>query len=121
MKVLVDTNGLMVPGQHGVDVFDELRRLGYDEFLVPSAVRDEINSLKEKVRGKDRMALAIASGLMARCEIVAAPGSADDVLIILGKQMSVPVFTNDIALRKRLKNEGVRTIFMRSRHKLEME
>ena len=30
MKVLVDTNGLMVPAQHGIDVFEELKRLGYD-------------------------------------------------------------------------------------------
>jgi rRNA-processing protein FCF1 len=121
LKVLVDTNGLMVPGQHGIDVFEELRRLGYDEFLVPSAVKEEIESLKQKVKGKDRMALGIAAGLLARCRIIEAPGSADDVLAALGKQMGVPVFTNDILLRKRLKADGVRSIFMRSRHKLEID
>lgn len=121
MKVLLDTNGLMVPGQHGIDVFEELRRLGYDECLVPSAVRDEIVSLGEKVRGKDRVALSIAAGLLDRCEVIEAPGSADDVLAALARSMSVPVFTNDVALRKRLKKEGVKTIFMRSRHKLEIE
>jgi rRNA-processing protein FCF1 len=67
------------------------------------------------------MALSIARGLLSRCEIIDAPGSADDVLVGLAAQMGVPVFTNDMPLRKRLKNEGVRTIFMRSRHKLEMD
>ncbi|CAJ37171.1 conserved hypothetical protein [Methanocella arvoryzae MRE50] len=121
MKVLIDTNGLMVPGQHGIDVFDELRRLGYDEFLVPSAVKEEVEALKQKVRGKDRLALSIASGLLDRCSVIEAPGSADDVLIALGKRLEAPVFTNDVILRKRLKAEGVRSIFMRSRHKLEMD
>ena len=121
MKVLIDTNGLMVPGQHGIDVFEELRRLGYDEFLVPSAVKEEIEALKQKIKGKDRLALSIAASLMAGCEILEAPGSADDVLIALAKSLSVPVFTNDVLLRKRLKAEGVRSIFMRSRHKLEMD
>lgn len=121
MKVLVDTNGLMVPGQHGIDIFDELRRLGFDEFLVPSAVRDEIVSLREKVTGKDRAALAVATSLLGRCQIIDASGSADDVLERLGKEIDAPVFTNDSELRKRLKMDGIKVIFMRSRHKLEIE
>jgi rRNA-processing protein FCF1 len=118
VKVLVDTNGLMVPAQHGIDVFEELRALGYDECVIPSAVKDELEALKEKVKGNDRVALAVALELSKRCEIAEAPGSADDVLAGLAKTMGAPVFTNDAALRKRLKKEGVKTIFMRSRHKL---
>ena len=121
MKVLVDTNGLMVPVQHGIDVMEELRRLGYDECVVPSAVRDELESLKTKLKGSDRVALAVALELAKRCDIAEAPGSADDVLARLAKEMGAPVFTNDAALRKRLKKEGVKTIFMRSRHTLAVE
>jgi rRNA-processing protein FCF1 len=111
----------MVPAQHGIDVFEELKRLGYDECVVPSAVIDELEGLKAKLRGKDRAALGVAIALAKRCRIVEAPGSADDVLATMAKDMGAAVFTNDVALRKRLKMEGVKTIFMRSRHVLAME
>lgn len=121
MKVLVDTNGLMVPAQHGIDVFEELRALGFDECVIPSAVSDELESLKSKVRGSDRVALAVALELSKRCGVVDAPGNADDVIARLAKEMGAAVFTNDAALRKRLKKDGVKTIFMRSRHMLAVE
>jgi rRNA-processing protein FCF1 len=121
VKVLVDTNGLMVPAQHGIDVFEELRALGYDQCVIPSAVSDELESLKSKVKGSDRVALAVALELSKRCEVVEAPGNADDVIARLAKEMGAAVFTNDAALRKRLKKEGVKTIFMRSRHMLAVE
>ncbi len=121
MKVLVDANGLMVPAQHGIDIFAELRALGYDECVVPSAVRDELEALKTKVRGSDRTALAVALRLLDRCETMEAPGSADDVLARLAKETGAAVLTNDAALRKRLKKEGVKVVFMRGRQKLAVE
>jgi rRNA-processing protein FCF1 len=121
VKVLIDTNGLMVPAQHGIDVFEELKALGYDECLVPTAVIDELEALKKKLRGKDKTALAVAVALAERCTTVESLGSADEVLETLAKEMEVAVFTNDAALRKRLKKEGVKTIFMRSQHTLAME
>jgi rRNA-processing protein FCF1 len=102
VKVLVDTNGLMVPAQHGIDVFEELKRLGYDECVVPSAVIDELEALKSRLRGSDLAALKVA-------------------LAALAKETGSAVFTNDAALRKRLKKEGAKTIFMRSRHMLAVE
>ena len=111
----------MVPAQHGIDIFAELRALGYDECVVPSAVRDELEALKTKVKGDDRAALAVATRLLGRCEVVAAPGSADEAIAGLAKRTGAAVFTNDAALRKRLKREGVKTIFMRGRQKLAVE
>jgi len=121
VKVLVDTNGLLVPAQHGIDVFEELQRLGYDQCVVPSAVLDELEALKTKLRGSDLAALKVALALAQRCAIVEAPGGADDVLAAMAKETGAAVFTNDAALRKRLKKEGVKTIFMRSRHMLAVE
>lgn len=121
MKVIVDTNGLMVQAQFGVDVLDELGRLGYDERIVPSAVLDELEALRKKVKGADKMAVAVAGALAKRCKVVEAPGSADDVIVELAKELDADVFTNDAALRKRLKAQGTRTVFMRSKHKLEAD
>ena len=121
MKVIVDTNGFMVQAQFGVDILDELGRLGYDEFIVPSAVLDELKMLEKKVRGKDKVALAVASALAKRCKAVETAGNADDVIVAQAKRLGADVFTNDAELRKRLKSEGVRTVFMRSKHKLETD
>jgi uncharacterized protein len=121
MKVIVDTNGLMAQAQFGVDVLDELGRLGYDECIVPSAVADELRMLQRKVRGSDRIALAVASALAKRCKGVEAPGNADDVIVELAKKLDADVFTNDGELRKRLRAQGIRTVYMRSKHKLETD
>ncbi len=121
MKVIIDTNGLMVQAQFGVDVLDELGRLGYDEYIVPSAVADELEALRKKVKGADRVAVKVAMALAGRCRGVEAPGKADDVIAGLAKELGADVFTNDIELRKRLKKEGVKTVFMRSKHKLEAD
>jgi rRNA-processing protein FCF1 len=121
LKVIVDTNGLMVQAQFGVDVLDELGRLGYDECIVPSAVTDELEALRKKLKGADKVAVAVAQALANRCKAVEAPGSADDVILGLAKALSADVFTNDAALKKRLKKEGIKTVYMRSRHKLETD
>ncbi len=121
MKVIVDTNGFMVQAQFRVDIMDELGRLGYDECIVPSAVIDELKMLEKKAKGKDKAAVAVATALAKRCRGVEARGSADDVIVGLAKQLDADVFTNDAALRKRLRSEGVKTVFMRSKHKLETD
>ncbi|WP_230742880.1 type II toxin-antitoxin system VapC family toxin [Methanooceanicella nereidis] len=119
--MIIDTNGLMVPAQWGVDIFNELEALGYDEFVTPSAVVEEIEKLKGKVKGRDRTALAIAREMLKKCEIIEAQGFADDVVIEVAKSLNAPVFTNDAGLRARLKKEGIRSIYLRAKHKLAIE
>ncbi len=121
MKVIIDTNGLMAQAQFGVDVLDELGRLGYDECVVPSAVLDELKALQKKAKGADKVAVAVARALAGRCKGVEAPGSADDVIVGLAKKLDADVFTNDAELRKKLKKQGTKTVFMRSKHKLETD
>jgi rRNA-processing protein FCF1 len=121
LKVIVDTNGLMVQAQFGVDVLDELGRLGYDECVLPSAVLDELETLGKKVKGADKVAVTVSLALAKRCRVVEASGNADDVILRLAKELGADVFTNDAGLRKRLKKEGIKTVFMRSKHKLETD
>ena len=84
--MLVDTNGLMVPGQYGIDVFEELRRLGYDEFLCALGRERRARIAEAKSQREGPHGALIANGLLSGCEIIEAPGSADDVLIMLGKR-----------------------------------
>ena len=64
VKVVLDTNALMVPEQFGVDIFSELLRLGYAEWLVPASVLGELRSLATRAdKGKDKIAARVALGL----------------------------------------------------------
>ena len=115
MKVIIDTNGFMIPVQFGVDIFEELKRLGFDEFFVPEAVVFEIEKLIKRERGSNR-----AAAKVARCErITAATGPADDVILRLAKEMEAAVLTNDIGLKRRLAEEGIQTISLRQKNKLD--
>ena len=71
VKVVLDTNALMVPEQFGVDIFSELLRLGYAEWLVPASVLGELRSLAKRAdKGKDKIAARVALGLAEGCNAV---------------------------------------------------
>lgn len=118
MKVIIDTNGLMIPAQFGVDIFEELKRLGYDRFIVPLAVIRELENLGSKLRGKDKTAAKIALSLAQRCETIEATGHADDVIIELATEIGAAVLTNDIGLKKRLESRQVPIICLRQKNRL---
>lgn len=120
MKVIIDTNGLMIPVQFKVDIFTELQRLGYNEFIVPQAVVNELNTLAKKSRGADKTAAKVAMALARRCEIVDATGVADDVIVELASNLGIAVLTNDIELKGRLLRKGITVIYLRQKGRLEI-
>jgi uncharacterized protein len=120
LKVIIDTNGFMIPVQFRVDIFEELKRLGFNEFFVPEAVVFEIEKLIRRERGSNRTAAKVARSMMDRCKrITAATGPADDVILRLAKEMGAAVLTNDIGLKRRLAEEGIQTISLRQKNKLD--
>ena len=119
--VLLDTNALMVPEQFGVDIFAELERLGYYQFLVPTPVLRELRALANLADGKkDRLAAKVALGLAERCEIIEAAGEADQVLLELALKTDAAVFTNDKELKKKLSSRGVTVVHLRQRRYLKI-
>ena len=120
MKVIIDTNGFMIPVQFGVDIFEELKRLGFNEFYVPEAVVFEIEKLIKREKGSDRIAAKVARSMMERCERIAARGPADDVILNLAKKMDAAVLTNDIGLKRRLADAGVQIVSLRQRNRLDL-
>ncbi len=120
MKVIIDTNALMIPVQFNVDIFEELRRLGYDIHLVPTAVINELDILIKNLKGGDRIAAKVARAMADRCEIIQADGHADDVILDLATDLAASVLTNDIGLRKRLDKMDVPVICLRQKNRLEI-
>jgi hypothetical protein len=105
----------MIPFQFGVDIFEELKRLGFNEFFVPEAVVSEIEKLIKRGKGSDKTAAKVAKLMMDRCELIAGKGSADDVILRLAKEMDAAVLTNDVGLKRRLAGTGVQTVSLRQK------
>jgi len=114
MKIILDSNMLMVPGQFNVDIFEELGRLGYTEFIVPKTVLKELNMLKSRYKGKKKASVDVAISLAERCEILEEEGFADDVISKLASK-EVAVATNDKRLIKELRGRGVRVVRLRQK------
>ncbi|WP_321430812.1 DNA-binding protein [uncultured Methanolobus sp.] len=120
MKVIIDTNALMIPVQFNVDIFEELRRLGFDIYLVPTAVITELDNLIKNLKGQDRIAAKVAKSMAQRCETVFADGHADDVILELATDIQAAVLTNDSGLRKRLDKMNIPVICLRQKNRLEI-
>jgi rRNA-processing protein FCF1 len=118
LKVIIDTNGLMIPVQFKVDIFKELKRLGFDEFLVPEAVIDELDMLTKRSKGADRTAAKVARSLVDMCEVADVRGVADDVIAKLAVDLGAAVLTNDIDLKKRLSDMNITVVYLRQKNLL---
>jgi len=114
-KVIIDTNGMMIPGQFGIDIFSELERLGFDSYIVPSASVKELEKIVTKARGRNKTAAKIALSLLDKCTLIDKNGFADDVIIDLAIDMKAAVLTNDTELKKRLCSKGVTNVYLRDR------
>ncbi|MDY6958386.1 MAG: DNA-binding protein [Halobacteriota archaeon] len=112
-RVIIDTNALMIPANFNLDIFSELERLGFEEFIVPNAVVRELEGLQSKLKGREKIAARVALTLLNRCEIVEADGYADDVIMKLSKEKDAAVFTGDIELKRRLISSGVTVVYLR--------
>lgn len=119
-KVIIDTNGLMIPGQFGLDIFSELGLLGFDSYLVPRASVKELEKIYSQGRGKDRTAAKIALSLLDRCTIIEKNGFADDIITDMAVEMDAAVLTNDIELKKRLCSKGVTIVYLQDKTRLSI-
>lgn len=121
MKVILDTNALMVPEQFGVEIFSELERLGYTECLVPASVLAELRALASRAdKGRDKVAARVALGLAQRCRLMGeGKMDADAAIERLAHDENAAVFTNDRALKKRLSSNGITVIYLRQERYLE--
>jgi len=119
-KVILDTNGMMIPGQFSVDVFSELKRLGFDSYIIPRAIVMELEKIYVSGKGKNRSAAKIGLSLLNRCTIIEKTGFADDIIAEMAIEMGAACLTNDIELKKRLCSKGVTIVQLRERTHLSI-
>lgn len=125
-KVLLDTNFLLIPGKYRVDIYSELQRLLTDkyELYILDKSWDELNSLKDKLRGKEKEALNIGIQLLKKKDLKIIPvrnedkAYVDDLILVLAGQDYI-VCTQDKGLKQRLKEKLIKVITMRQKSHLE--
>ncbi len=113
MKVLLDTNFLMMPNQFGVDIFEFLK---YYDVAVLSSCLDELKKLSKK-KGSDGKAAKIALRLIEenKVEVIRAKEKCDRAILDYAPGNKCTVGTNDKALIKALKNKGVKIIRLKQK------
>jgi len=116
VKVVLDTNVLLVPFQFHVDVFTEIDRLmeGRAEPVLLSPCVEELKALAAG-SGRDARAAKAALDMVERLKLnhTKAGGPADDAIVEYALNEKAAVCTNDKELRDKLREHGVRTIGLR--------
>ena len=120
MKILLDTNFLMIPGKFKVDVFSELHKFGRTEIFTLSLVVEELEHIS-KGKGKDAGNAKLALGLIKKkgIKILKAGGETDSEIERIAAEEDFIVCTQDKELIKKLKMENVQIIHLRQKKYLE--
>ncbi len=112
---VIDTNVLMYVFTEKVDVFSQLRELGFNKFIVPSKVVEELRNLSVSLTGKERQAAKFALNLVEKfCEVVDVEAIGTDIALLeTAKRCGCVLITNDKVLKKKAKSEGIPMGYLR--------
>ncbi len=123
MRVLFDTNALMMPLETGVDLFSEVGALvGAYEPVVPTEVRAELAGIARQ-RGRRGAAARFGLSLADRCaeEPLGGDGPVDAAIAARARDCGCLVATSDRTLRRALLADGVGVIALRGPRRIALE
>ena len=115
IKVLLDTNFLLTMVRHKIHGFDEIKGKLPAEFYTLSRVVYELSGLgktDKKIRNEAKIVEAVIKSNNVKI-IDSTTEDTDSELVEFSKQGYI-IATNDRELRRRIKAEGGKTIFIRS-------
>jgi len=120
LRVIADTNFLMLPGLFGIDIFSELDRVLERKYklVVPRPVADELRSIIAEGGPEERSAARLALDMLSRAEVVESSPPADDAILKLAQARKYAVGTNDADLRGRLREVKIPVIYLRQKSHL---
>ncbi len=126
VKVILDSNFLMIPFQFNLDVFQEIEYLLQKkvDFIVPSAVKSELTGISAR-GGEGAPEASLALQLASRCRVVEVTldsnETVDDAIVKSSQKLRAVVATTDIELKKRLRAINVPVVYLRDKSKLEVD
>lgn len=124
MKVILDTNMLMVPGSLGVDILSDLKRIMTKEYKV-CVLQATVDELKKLAEGNSKIARNAKLGLsiikQTKISILRKKGYADDLLVQEAQKPNTIIATQDADLKRRLKALSLPHIVLRQKSHLELK
>jgi len=122
-KIILDTNFLLMPYQFNVDIFAEIHRIcdfKYQLYIIDRTI-DELESIAEKKRGKDKFAAMLGLLLLKHKKVkkIKTKGKkhVDDIILAKAEKDWI-VATQDGALKRQLKKNGIAHIVLRQKRRL---
>ncbi len=130
IKVIFDTNFLLIPATRGVDIFSELERImdvPY-EICILRGTLDELGKIADEQKGKHKNAAQMALNLIRAKKPVVLEDKqkdlkrtlnsndliVDDIILEIADNETV-VATQDKELKKRLSEKGINFIYLKNR------
>ncbi len=120
MRIILDTNFMMLPAQFKIDIFKELEG---KEIATFSSCINELKAIASG-RGKDAASAKVALELAKRhkIEIIKyASKSADKAIMDYAAKNRCAVATNDKKLLKALKDKGIKILRLRQKRLITEE
>lgn len=107
MKAVLDTNFLMIPSEFHIDIYEELKFEGFNELIILSPVKKELELLGDPV----------SKELLKRHSytIIEATGGADDAIVAYARKHKAVVCTQDKTLKNRLKTLKIPVLTLKGR------
>jgi len=123
MRVILDTNFLLIPVQFKVDIVHEIKKIMHVPFelCVMRATVEELKNIQKTQKGKDKDAAAFALRMIDKVHIkVLKSGTsyADQAILEAAKPKTHIVATQDRLLKKQLQEKGVPLLVMRQKKKV---
>ena len=121
--VIIDTNFLLIPFKFRIDILTELERLIdiHHQFVITSKTLKELEKVAENA-GKQgagaRLALKIIEANRPRIEVVESNKPVDLWICEYAEKHGAIVCTNDIELKKKLKENGIKVVSLRGKTKI---
>ena len=109
-----------------IDVITELKLLlpSYYDLIVPSIVINELTKLKEKTKGKNKLAASISLQIAKKEPFkivnIEKKDHVDNLLLNYCTKQDV-LCTNDKILRKRARKKGITVVYLRQHRFLEVD
>jgi rRNA-processing protein FCF1 len=127
IKLILDTNFLLIPSKFRIDVFEELANLVNQRFepILLSTTLQELQTMAGKGSPSMRKQAALALSLAEKCRQIRVERkrgeTSDDVILRTAVEWKSPVATNDKELRRKLRAKKIPVIFMRGKSRLSLE
>lgn len=127
LKIIVDSNFLMIPPQFHLDIFSELKRVlnRNIKVIIISPVYDELKKISlidiQKYRKQAKLTLKLIESFEIMNVKPDKDETVDDLIVRLAKEWNCPVATNDRKLKQKLRAINVPIIYLRQRTHLVAE